>query len=58
MPGYCYVNAAPNEPNVGNPDLVKESTADSKRLLRLVGDTPAAGSIALVACLGASLGSQ
>jgi len=58
VPGYCYVNAAPNEPNVGNPDLVKECTADSKRLLRFVGDTPAAGSIALVACLGASLGSQ
>jgi hypothetical protein len=58
VPGYCYVNAAPNEPNVGNPDLVKECTADSKRLLRFVGDTPAPGAIALVACLGASLGSQ
>ena len=57
-PGYCYVNAAPNEPNVGNPDLVKDCSADSKRLLRFVGDTPAPGAIALVACLGASLGSQ
>jgi hypothetical protein len=56
-PGYCYVNAAPNEPHVGNPDLVKDCTADSKRLLRFVGDTPAPGAIALVACLGASLGS-
>ena len=55
-PGYCYVNAAPNEPNVGNADLVKDCSADSKRLLRFVGDTPAAGAIALVACLGASLG--
>jgi hypothetical protein len=58
VPGYCYINAAPNEPNVGNPDLVKDCSADSKRLLRFVGDTPAKGSIALVACLGASLGSQ
>jgi hypothetical protein len=58
VPGYCYINAAPNEPNVGNPDLVKECSADSKRLLRFVGGTPAAGAIAMVACLGASLGSQ
>jgi len=56
VPGYCYINAAPNEPQVGNPNLVKECSADSKRLLRFVGDTPAKGSIALVACLGASLG--
>jgi hypothetical protein len=57
--GYCYINAAPNEPNVGNADLVKDCSADSKRLLRFVGDdTPAKGAIALVACLGASLGSQ
>jgi hypothetical protein len=53
--GYCYVNAAPNEPNVGNPELVKDCSADSKRLLRFVGDTPAPGAIALVACLGAAL---
>jgi hypothetical protein len=53
-PGYCYVNAAANEPNVGNPELVKQCSADSKRLLRFVGDTPAPGAIALVACLGAS----
>jgi hypothetical protein len=56
-PGYCYVNAAENEPNVGNPELVEQCTADSKRLLRFVGGTPAPGAIALVACLGASLGS-
>jgi hypothetical protein len=37
---------------------VKECSADSKRLLRFVGGTPAAGAIAMVACLGASLGSQ
>jgi hypothetical protein len=61
--GYCYVNDAPNEPHVGNTkkaqgiDLVKSCADDSKRLLRFVGGTPAAGAIALVACLGASLGS-
>jgi hypothetical protein len=58
VPGYCYVNAAPNEPQVGNPNLVKDCAADQKRLLRFVGDTPARGAIALVACQGASLGSQ
>ena len=58
VPGYCYINAAPNEPNVGEAALVKDCSADSKRLLRFVGDTPARGAIALVACLGASLGSQ
>jgi len=57
-PGYCYVNAAPNEPNIGNPDLVKDCSADSKRLLRFASETPAPGAIALVACVGASLGSQ
>jgi len=57
-PGYCYINADPNEVPVGNPELVKDCSADSKRLLRFVGDTPAPGAIALVACLGASLGSQ
>jgi hypothetical protein len=56
-PGYCYVNAAPNEPNVGNPALVEGCSADSKRLLRFAAETPAAGAIAMVACLGASLGS-
>jgi hypothetical protein len=59
VPGYCYINAAPNEPNVGSPDLVKSCTADSKRLLRFVGGDRGLkkGAIALVACLGASLGS-
>jgi hypothetical protein len=58
VPGYCYINAAPNEPHVGNEALVSDCSADQKRLLRFVGDTPARGAIALVACLGASLGSQ
>lgn len=53
--GYCYINAAPNEPNVGNAALVNDCSADAKRLLRFVGDTPAPGAIALVACLGAAL---
>jgi hypothetical protein len=55
VPGYCYINASPNETKVGNPDLVKDCPGDSKRLLRFVGDTPAPGAIALVACLGAAL---
>ncbi|HYP90094.1 MAG TPA: hypothetical protein VEQ59_18115, partial [Polyangiaceae bacterium] len=58
VPGYCYINAAPNEPHIGKPELVKDCSPESKRLLRFVGDTPAPGAIALVACLGASLGSQ
>jgi hypothetical protein len=60
VPGYCYVNFAPNEPHTaaGGEELVKDCSPDSKRLLRFVGGTPAKGSIALVACLGASLGSQ
>jgi hypothetical protein len=58
QPGYCYINAAPGEPNVGNPDLVADCPADSKRLLNFGEQTPAPGAIALVACLGASLGSQ
>ncbi|HKY39799.1 MAG TPA: hypothetical protein VJN18_27865, partial [Polyangiaceae bacterium] len=57
QPGYCYINAAPNEPNVGNQALVADCPADSKRLLNFGESTPAPGAIALVACLGASLGS-
>jgi hypothetical protein len=58
-PGYCYINAAPPpEVPVGNPALVAECPADSKRLLNFGVETPASGAIALVACLGASLGSQ
>jgi hypothetical protein len=55
IPGYCYVEPFADPP-IGAPSLVKDCTADSKRLLRFVGDTPAPGAIALVACLGASLG--
>jgi hypothetical protein len=55
-PGYCYVDPF-GDPPIGNAELVKDCTADSKRLLRFV-DAPAQGAIALVACLGASLGSQ
>jgi hypothetical protein len=56
--GYCYINAAPNEEPVGEPALVAECAPDSKRLLRFGAGSPAKGAIALVACLGASLGSQ
>jgi hypothetical protein len=57
-PGYCYINNAPNEPHVGNPDLVNDCSASEKRLLRFVGNTPAQGAVALVACLGAALGPE
>jgi hypothetical protein len=56
-PGYCYVEPFADPP-IGDPVLVKDCTADSKRLLRFVGDTPAPGAIALIACLGASLGAS
>jgi hypothetical protein len=55
--GYCYINATPGEDNVGNAALVADCPADSKRLLNFGQNTPATGAIALVACLGASLGS-
>jgi hypothetical protein len=55
-PGYCYVEPFADPP-IGDPVLVKDCSADSKRLLRFVGGAPAQGSIAMIACLGASLGS-
>jgi hypothetical protein len=61
QPGYCYVNFTEGEQQVpeqgGNPALVAECPADSKRLLNFGAETPRSGAIALVACLGASLGS-
>jgi hypothetical protein len=52
--GYCYVDA---EQGIGNPEIVASCPASSRRLLRFVGDnTPAKGSVAFIACLGATLG--
>jgi hypothetical protein len=67
--GYCYVEDAqpyadPMNPvagpeDIGNPAIVAPCPGSSKRLLRFVGDnTPAKGSVAVIACLGASLGTD
>jgi hypothetical protein len=54
--GYCYVDA---EQGIGNANIVANCPASSRRLLRFVGDdTPKQGSIAFIACLGATLGSE
>ena len=53
--GYCYIDAE-SDPKIGNEKLVA-NCKPKKRLLRFVGnDTPANGAIAIVACLGATLG--
>jgi hypothetical protein len=57
-PGFCYINAQLDEANVGAPELVADCSADSKRLIRFVGDeVPAPGSAAFLVCSNASLGS-
>jgi hypothetical protein len=38
--GYCYVNGQLNEPNVGNPELLRNCDPADRRLLRFVGETP------------------
>ncbi|HXK20359.1 MAG TPA: hypothetical protein VNG33_21260, partial [Polyangiaceae bacterium] len=53
-PGFCYVNAAPNETQVGNPALLESCSADTKRLVRFVGGAPTPGAITLIQCDGAS----
>ena len=56
-PGFCYINAQLDEVNVGAPELVADCSADSKRLIRFVGDeVPATGSAAFLVCSNASLG--
>lgn len=49
-PGFCYVSAVPNEPQVGNPDLVADCSADMPRVLRFVGGAPAPDSIPFIVC--------
>lgn len=48
--GYCYVNAEPDEPNVGNPALVADCQTGNKRNVRLTGTPLPAGSHALLFC--------
>jgi hypothetical protein len=49
-PGFCYLNAQPDEMNVGAPELVADCSADSQRLLRFGGDGLAPGSTAFLVC--------
>jgi hypothetical protein len=50
VPGFCYLNAQMDEPNIGNPELLADCSLDSKRLLRFVGGVPASRSAAFVVC--------
>ena len=56
VPGFCYLNGQANEPNVGNPALLSDCSADTKRLLRFAGGAPTPGSAAFAVCGAASLG--
>jgi hypothetical protein len=56
QPGFCYVSAGADESQVGNPALVRHCSADSKRLIRFVGDTPAPRSHVFISCDQATLG--
>jgi hypothetical protein len=54
-PGYCYIDPY-GDPPVGNPALVEDCGATSKRKIRFVGpNTPTPGATAYIACLGATL---
>jgi hypothetical protein len=54
-PGYCYIDPF-GSPPVGNPALVEDCGATSKRKIRFVGpDTPTPGATTYIACLGATL---
>ncbi len=55
-PGFCYIAAGPNEPQVGNPALVRNCPADSKHVIRFVGDTPAPNSHVFISCQPFTLG--
>jgi hypothetical protein len=49
-PGFCYVDP---ENGLGDPGLVRNCPSSKRRLLRFVGpETPAAGSIVYMACMG------
>jgi len=49
-PGFCYINATPNEVQVGNPALVASCSPDTQRLIRFVGDTPTPGATVWISC--------
>lgn len=54
-PGFCYVDAMPNETNVGNPALLASCSPAEQRLIRFVGGAPTPGAITMIQCGGASL---
>lgn len=54
-PGFCYVSAAPNETQVGNPALLSSCSKDTQRLIRFVGDTPAPKATVWLSCKTPSL---
>lgn len=52
-PGYCYIDPAAG---IGDPALVRDCPDTKKRILRFVGpDTPATGTFAYMACMGANI---
>jgi hypothetical protein len=55
--GWCYV-ADTELQQIGNPELVAECPATSRRILRFVGQRLAANSTTFVACQGSSLAAQ
>jgi hypothetical protein len=54
-PGFCYISAGSDEPQVGNPALVRNCAADSKRVIRFVGEAPAPHSHVFISCEQAAL---
>lgn len=50
VPGFCYINAMPNEAQVGNPALVASCSRDTQRLIRFVGDSPTRGATVWISC--------
>lgn len=49
-PGFCYINAQDHEHHVGNPELLRDCSADAKRLVRFVGSALPDGAEAFVTC--------
>lgn len=48
--GYCYINAEPGEPHLGNPDLVHHCSSAERRRIRFTGAAPTPDSLVFLAC--------
>jgi hypothetical protein len=48
--GFCYLNAMPDEPNVGSPALLQNCSLGEQRLVRFTGGAPAPGAYTLALC--------